>query len=136
MLVLQSPSIPPGPARDRDRCRGPATSTQAAGLAPGELPSLQQQRERMPAEFREHLFGNPLTVRVELDGQYLGDAEVLLHEDNRVQVIGFGDSHESRLAQTERARWASNSLNRWRWAYAGISAGAWQRCTTVCPTRC
>ncbi len=25
-------------------------------------------RERMPAEFREHLFGNLLTVRVELDG--------------------------------------------------------------------
>ncbi len=104
-LVLQPPSIPTGPARDRDRCRGPATSAHAAGLAPGELPSLLQQRERMPAEFREHLFGNPLTVRVELDGQYLGDAEVLLHEDNRVQVIGFGDSHESRLAQTERARW-------------------------------
>lgn len=82
-----------------------ATSAHAAGLAPGELPSLLQQRERMPAEFREHLFGSPLTVRVELDGQYLGDAEVLLHEDNRVQVIGFGDSHESRLAQTERARW-------------------------------
>ncbi len=83
-----------------------AASSHAAGLALGELPSLLEQRERMPAEFREHLFGNPLTVRVELDGGYLGDAEVLLHEDNRVQLIGFGEAHDSPLPQTERSRWA------------------------------
>ncbi len=83
-----------------------AASSQAAGLALGDLPSLLEQRERMPAEFRDHLFGNPLTVRVELDGQYLGDAEVLLHEDNRMQLIGFGESHDSPWPQTERARWA------------------------------
>ena len=83
-----------------------AASSHAAGLALGELPSLLEQRERMPAEFREHLFGNLLTVRVELDGRYLGDAEVLLHEDNRVQLIGFGEAHDSPLPQTERSRWA------------------------------
>jgi len=83
-----------------------AASSQAAGLSPGDLPSLLEQRERMPAEFRAHLFGNPLTVRVELDGHYLGDAEVLLHEDNRMQLIGFGESHDSPWPQTERVRWA------------------------------
>jgi len=83
-----------------------AASSQAAGLALGELPSLLEQRERMPAEFREHLFGNPLTVRVELDGDYLGDAEVLLHEDNRVQLIGFGEAHGSTWPESERTRWA------------------------------
>lgn len=83
-----------------------AASAHAAGLAAGELPSLLEQRQRMPAEFRDHLFGSPLTVRVELDGRYLGDAEVMLHDDNRVQVIGFGDSHDSPWPETERARWA------------------------------
>lgn len=82
-----------------------AASAQAAGLAMGELPSLLEQREHMPAEFREHLFGNPLTVRVELDGRYLGDAEVVLHEDNRVQLVGFGESYDSPWPETERARW-------------------------------
>lgn len=84
-----------------------AASSQAGGLAPDELPSLLEQRERMPAEFRAHLFGTPLTVRVELDGQYLGDAEVVLHDDNRVQVVDFVDSHDSRLPPSERARWAT-----------------------------
>ncbi|HEL3174126.1 TPA: TcfC E-set like domain-containing protein [Stenotrophomonas maltophilia] len=83
-----------------------AASSQAAGLTLDDLPSLLEQRERMPAEFRAHLFGNPLTVRVELDGRYLGDAEVLLHEDNRVQLVGFGESHDSPWPQTERTRWA------------------------------
>lgn len=82
-------------------------SANAAGLAIGELPSLLAQRERMPAEFRAHLFGTPLTVRVELDGQYLGDAEVVLHDDNSVQVVRFVDSHDSRLPPSERTRWAT-----------------------------
>ncbi|HBS56455.1 MAG TPA: fimbrial protein [Stenotrophomonas sp.] len=83
-----------------------ATSTQAAGLALGELPSLLEQRDRMPAEFRSHLFGAPLTVRVDLDGRYLGDAEVVLHEDNRVQLLAFTEAYESPWPETERARWA------------------------------
>ncbi|HFF3761908.1 TcfC E-set like domain-containing protein [Stenotrophomonas maltophilia] len=81
-------------------------SAQAAGMVLGELPSLLEQRERMPAEFRTHLFGSPLTVRVELDGRYLGDAEVVLHEDNRVQVLAFTEAHESPWPETERMRWA------------------------------
>ncbi|WP_409460908.1 TcfC E-set like domain-containing protein [Stenotrophomonas maltophilia] len=71
------------------------------------LHTLQQQRERMPAEFREHLFGTPLSVRVELDGTFLGDAEVLLHEDNRLQLLAFGDSYDSALPAAERERWAA-----------------------------
>jgi len=68
--------------------------------------SLMQQRERMPKEFREHLFGAPLTVRVELDGKYLGNAEVVLGENNSVQLIGFVESHDSELPEAERERWS------------------------------
>lgn len=83
-----------------------AASAQAAGLIQGELPSLLEQRERMPAEFRAHLFGSPLTVRVQLDGRYLGDAEVVLHEDNRVQLLAFTEAYESPWPETERGRWS------------------------------
>ncbi|QHE21327.1 fimbrial protein [Stenotrophomonas maltophilia] len=69
--------------------------------------SLQQQRQYMPVEFREHLFGAPLMVRVERDGTYLGDAEVVLHEDNRVQLLAFNESHDSPLPPHERQHWAS-----------------------------
>jgi hypothetical protein len=68
---------------------------------------LQQQRQQMPAEFRQHLFGAPLSVRVELDGTYLGDAEVVLSEDNRVQLLAFGESHDSPLAAGKREHLAS-----------------------------
>ncbi|MCB7146812.1 TcfC E-set like domain-containing protein [Stenotrophomonas maltophilia] len=78
----------------------------AAGAVVGDMPSLLRQREQMPAEFRAHLFGSPLTVRVELDGRYLGDADVVLQEDNRVQLLGFGESHDSPLPSAERAMWA------------------------------
>jgi hypothetical protein len=78
----------------------------ACAAADGSVQSLQQQRGQMPAEFREHLFGAPLSVRVELDGRYLGDAQVLLHEDNRLQVLGFDESYESTLSATDRDRWA------------------------------
>lgn len=83
-----------------------AATSQAGGLALGELPSLQVQQHQMPAEFREHLFGSPLTVRVELDGRYLGDAQVVLYEDNRVQLVTFEDSHDSPWPETERTQWA------------------------------
>jgi hypothetical protein len=68
---------------------------------------LQQQRQQMPAEFRQHLFGTPLSVRVELDGTFLGDAEVVLSEDDRVQLLAFGESHDSPLPAEERERLAS-----------------------------
>jgi len=78
----------------------------AYAAADGSVQSLQQQREQMPAEFREHLFGAPLSVRVELDGRYLGDAQVLLYEDNRLQVLAFDESYDSTLSASDRERWA------------------------------
>lgn len=81
------------------------SASPAHGVA--DVQSLQQQRQHMPAEFREHLFGAPLSVRVELDGRYLGDAQVLLHEDNRLQLLTFDDSHDSTLPASDRDRWAS-----------------------------
>ncbi|WP_249404995.1 TcfC E-set like domain-containing protein [Stenotrophomonas sp. CFBP 13725] len=79
----------------------------AHASADGGLGTLLHQRERMPAEFREHLFGTPLTVRVELDGTYLGNADVVLGEDNSVQLIGFVESHDSELPASDRARWSA-----------------------------
>lgn len=69
--------------------------------------TLLQQREQMPQDFREHLFGTPLSVRVELNGAYLGDADVLLQEDNRLQLLSFGESYDSTLPEAERQRWAT-----------------------------
>lgn len=73
----------------------------------GELPpSLLKQREDMPEEFREHLFGTPLTVRVELDGHYLGDAEILLDAQDRFQILRFGETDGSTLSAAARDQWA------------------------------
>ncbi|AWH29567.1 fimbrial protein [Stenotrophomonas sp. YAU14A_MKIMI4_1] len=66
--------------------------------------SLADQRERMPAEFREHLFDAPLSVRVELDGQYLGDAEIILNDDSKVAVLRFSESYDSVLSEADRNR--------------------------------
>ena len=114
-------------------------SAQATAGAPDAQVSLLEQRDRMPAEFREHLFGNPLTVRVELDGQYLGDAEVLLHEDNRVQLIGFVESIDSPWPQSERTRWAEQLAEPLPLGQTEVQRGqatALRRCTSVWPIRC
>ena len=82
-----------------------AGATQAAEQA--ARPSLLQQSEQMPAEFRDHLFGVPLAVRVEKDGRYLGDAQVVLGKGETVQLLSFEESHDSTSSPAERERWST-----------------------------
>ncbi len=63
------------------------------------------QAQGLPREFEAHFFDVPLAVRVELDGRYLGDAMVVLSRDERVQLIEFTDTQESREPPAVRRRW-------------------------------
>lgn len=82
-------------------------SCAAAQAAPAALESLNllDQAGGLPEDFRDHFFDVPLVLRVERDGQYLGDARALLSRDNTIQLLDFADSHDSRLPNAERERW-------------------------------
>lgn len=79
----------------------------AAANAPVGTLSLLEQADQLPADFREHFFDVPLAVRVERDGQYLGDAMITLSADSRIQLIEFTDFDGSSLTPDERQRWAA-----------------------------
>lgn len=78
------------PARAEQAAAGMGRLTQAQGL---------------PREFEEHFFDVPLAVRVDLDGRYLGDAMVVLGRDERVQLLEFSDTQDSREPPAARRRW-------------------------------
>jgi hypothetical protein len=59
----------------------------------------------MPADFRSHFFNAPISARVMLDGKLLGDASIVLSEDERVQIVNFTDVSSSEWTETERQRW-------------------------------
>jgi outer membrane usher protein FimD/PapC len=93
-----------------------------ANLADNFHPSLLAQAEGLPKEFHEHFFDVPLAVRVMLDRQVLGDAMVVLSRDERITLLDFTDTRESRIAQAERDQWQ-------RVLQQGIALGA---CTSRC----
>lgn len=68
--------------------------------------SLLAQAKGLPAEFEEHFFDVPLAVRVELDQQPLGEAMVVLSRDDRVTLLEFTDTSDSRFSAGERETWA------------------------------
>lgn len=68
-------------------------------------PSVVRQFDGLPREFEAHFFDVPLAVRVELDGRYLGDAMVILTRDERVQLLEFTDTQESRESPVVRRQW-------------------------------
>ncbi|MBF8795295.1 TcfC E-set like domain-containing protein [Pseudomonas monteilii] len=72
---------------------------------PDGPPSILHQFQGLPREFEAHFFDVPLAVRVEVDGRYLGDAMVVLTRDERVQLLEFTDTQESREPPAERRRW-------------------------------
>lgn len=67
--------------------------------------------EGLPREFEAHFFDVPLAVRVDLDGRYLGDAMVVLSRDQRVQLLEFTDTFDSREPETLRRRWRERLAN-------------------------
>ncbi len=82
-----------------------AVPTAHAGPAAWDSLNLLDQADALPEDFRDHFFDVPLVLRVERDGQYLGDARALLSRDNRLQLLDFIDSQDSRLPASERERW-------------------------------
>ncbi|WP_448142639.1 TcfC E-set like domain-containing protein [Stenotrophomonas bentonitica] len=82
-------------------------SAAAVQAAPAALESLTllDQAGGLPDDFRDHFFDVPLVVRVERDGQYLGDARALLTRENTLSLLEFTDSHDSAEPAAERERW-------------------------------
>jgi hypothetical protein len=96
----------------------------AAPAAPGTTPrSLLAQAKGLPAEFEEHFFDVPLAVRVELDQQFLGEALIVLSRDDRVSLLEFTDTGDSRFSAAERDTWAG-------FLKPGVLLGG---CTSQCP---
>lgn len=67
---------------------------------------LLQQAEDLPDGFADHFFGVPLAVRILVDGQLLGEGEIVLGKDTSVQLLVLTDSHESELEERDRQRWS------------------------------
>lgn len=84
-----------------------AVVAQADTVPPQRALSLAQQAAAMPTDFRSHFFNAPISARVMLDGKLLGDASIVLSEDERVQIVNFTDVSSSEWTETERQRWLS-----------------------------
>ncbi|KFN20570.1 hypothetical protein JM66_03430 [Aeromonas bestiarum] len=67
---------------------------------------LLQQAEYLPDGFADHFFGVPLAVRILVDGQLLGEGEIVLGKDTSVQLLALTSSHESELDERTRQRWS------------------------------
>lgn len=67
--------------------------------------TLSSQAADMPAEFREHFYNAPLSARVVLDGRILGDAMIVLTENEQAQIMQFTDPADSTFPESERQRW-------------------------------
>ncbi|EPC7254364.1 CS1-pili formation C-terminal domain-containing protein [Cronobacter sakazakii] len=67
--------------------------------------SLSRQVADMPSDFREHFFNAPVAARVILDGKVLGDAMIMLTENEHVRLVRFTDTGDSSLPESERQRW-------------------------------
>jgi hypothetical protein len=85
--------------------------------------SLLAQAKGLPADFEEHFFDVPLAVRVELDQQPLGEAMIVLSRDDRVTLLDFTDTSDSRFSAGERETWGDVLK-------PGVALGA---CTGQCP---
>lgn len=66
---------------------------------------LSVQAESLPEEFRTSLFTAPVSARVIVNGSVLGDALVMLYENNTIHLIAFTDTVDSKLPETQRQAW-------------------------------
>ncbi|NVZ68894.1 CS1-pili formation C-terminal domain-containing protein [Pseudomonas costantinii] len=67
--------------------------------------SLLTQSRGLPKEFEEHFFDVPLAVRVELDQQFLGEAMIVLGRDDRITLLEFTDTADSKFTGADRDNW-------------------------------
>lgn len=63
------------------------------------------QAEGLPAEFRDHFFDVPLVVLVELNGELLGEAKILVSRDEVVHLVDFTDISDSKIDSARRKIW-------------------------------
>ncbi|MCM2363047.1 CS1-pili formation C-terminal domain-containing protein [Pseudomonas sp. SR18] len=85
--------------------------------------NLLTQSQGLPAGFVDHFFDVPLAVRVELDQQLLGEALIVLSRDERVTLLEFTESGDSKVPAATRDTW-QGLLEK------GLPLGA---CTQSCP---
>ena len=103
------------------------TSALAAPAASGALTTgnLLSQAQGLPAGFADHFFDVPLAVRVDLDQQLLGEALIVLTRDDRVTLLEFTDTGDSKVPAATRDTWQA-LLEK------GVALGA---CTQSCPEK-
>jgi len=78
----------------------------AMAITPAAGPvGVLSQAQGLPAEFNEHFFDVPLAVRVDLDGEPLGEALIALDRKDRVQLLEFVDTDGQSSTQSLRQRW-------------------------------
>ncbi|VVN95064.1 hypothetical protein PS834_02195 [Pseudomonas fluorescens] len=85
--------------------------------------SLLTQAQGLPAGFSDHFFDVPLAVQVELDQQPLGEALIVLSQDERVTLLEFTDTGDSKVPAATRDIWQAVLAS-------GVALGA---CTQSCP---
>lgn len=74
----------------------------AASEQPAAALTILTQSESLPDDFRAHFFNAPLSVRVELNGEFVGDAMIMLSEKNTVQLLEFTDTETSEVPAAAR----------------------------------
>ncbi|KRP74394.1 pilus assembly protein PapC [Pseudomonas paralactis] len=104
-------------------CTSALAAPAASGAAtPG---SLITQAQGLPAGFADHFFDVPLAVRVDLDHQLLGEALIVLSRDDRVTLLEFTDTGDSKVPAATRDTWQGLLEE-------GVALGA---CTQSCPQK-
>ncbi|WP_460131257.1 CS1-pili formation C-terminal domain-containing protein [Pseudomonas sp. S1_E04] len=101
-------------------CTSALAAPASAASTPG---SLLAQSQGLPAGFSDHFFDVPLAVRVDLDQQLLGEALIVLSRDDRVTLLEFTDTGDSKVSAATRDTWQAILEE-------GVALGP---CTQSCP---
>lgn len=86
-------------------CLVSGAAASASPTQPAPQLGLLSQAVGLPKEFSEHFFDVPLAVRVDLNGQYLGEAMVVLDRAEQVQLLEFSDTRDSLIPVLQRQQW-------------------------------
>ncbi|MCS6114357.1 fimbrial biogenesis outer membrane usher protein [Shewanella baltica] len=81
------------------------SSCSLANNASSDSLTLLKQYQDLPDGFSEHFFNAPLTVRITIDNQLLGEGEIVLGLDSSVQLLKLIDISESDINEREQQFW-------------------------------
>ncbi|MFP3439135.1 CS1-pili formation C-terminal domain-containing protein [Pantoea sp. SIMBA_133] len=93
----------------------------AGAQGTGQDGPLSRQAEALPEAFRRHIFNTPLLARVDVDGEPVGEALLMLSQDEKVHIIEFVDGDGGDMAAQGR------------WAAALAAPAPLGVCSTGCP---